>query len=93
VGCSSSPAGVIEPAGLREEMIVAEADSKNEYGRTPLSSAARRGHEAVVRLLVERADVEADSKDDDGRTPLSRAAESGHEAVVKLLRSHNSQSS
>jgi ankyrin repeat protein len=44
-----------------------------------------RGHEAVVKLLVERDDVEADSKDQYGLTPLLWAAESGHEAVVKLL--------
>jgi len=44
------------------------------------------GHEAVVKLLVERGDVEADSKDNYyGQTPLSWAAGSGHEAVVKLL--------
>ena len=43
------------------------------------------GHEAVVRLLLEKA-VDVDSKDKDyGRTPLSWAAEDGHEAVVQLL--------
>jgi ankyrin repeat protein len=59
---------------LRIERKDVEADSKNSYGRTPLSWAAERGHKAVVRLLVERNDVEADSKDNDGRTPLSWAA-------------------
>ena len=28
------------------------------------------GHEAVVKLLVDRDDVKADSKDIDGQTPL-----------------------
>jgi ankyrin repeat protein len=65
-----------------------EADSKDSrYGRTPLSWAARYGHEAVVKLLVNRDDIEAGSKDRDGRTPLSWAAEYGHEIVVKLLQS------
>jgi hypothetical protein len=61
------------------------ADSKDEGGRTPLSYAAEKGHEAVVKLLVKRGDVKADSKDKNGRTPLMHAAEKGHKAVVKLL--------
>ena len=61
------------------------SDCRDSYGRTPLSQAAGRGHEAVVRLLVERDDVEIDSKDRWGRTPLWLATEQRHKAVVKLL--------
>ncbi|RYO96288.1 hypothetical protein DL765_011625 [Monosporascus sp. GIB2] len=43
--------------------IIISADSKDGHGRTPLSYAAERGYEAVVKQLVERKDVEADSKD------------------------------
>ncbi|KAF1962050.1 ankyrin [Byssothecium circinans] len=64
---------------------VIPVDSKDDRGWTPLSLAAYGGHEAVVKVLVERNDVEADSKDSNGRTPLSWAAEGGHEAVVKVL--------
>jgi len=49
-----------------------------------LLDAARLGHEAVVKLLLEKgAKIETKSKY--GLTPLSWAAESGHELVVKLL--------
>jgi hypothetical protein len=60
-------------------------DVKDSWGRTPLSWAAIRGHEAVVKLLLEKG-AELESKDNgSGRTPLSWAAEKGHETVVKLL--------
>ena len=53
-------------------------------GWTPLSQAAWGGHEAVVKLLLEKG-ANLESKDQNGWTPLSLAAEKGHEAVVKLL--------
>ncbi|KAK1772870.1 hypothetical protein QBC33DRAFT_522720 [Phialemonium atrogriseum] len=63
----------------------ADFEAKDEDDWTPLSLAARKGHEAaVVKLLLkEGADFEA--KDKYGRTPLLQAAGRGHEAVVKLL--------
>ena len=68
----------------REKRDIA-ADSRDSYGRTPLSLAAEHGQEAVVKFLVERNDVNANLKDKQGRTPLSWAAGGGHAAVVKLL--------
>ncbi|PVH68556.1 ankyrin, partial [Cadophora sp. DSE1049] len=62
-----------------------EVDAKSMFGWTPLWWAARNGHEAIVKLLLETGKVEVDAKDEDGRTPLSWAAENGHEAIVKLL--------
>lgn len=72
--------------GLREALLKTryDLDLKNSDGRTPLSWAAENGHEAAVRLLVEKgADLE--SKDRSGQAPLLWAAKNGHEAVVRLL--------
>jgi ankyrin repeat protein len=62
-----------------------EADSKDSRGRTPLSWAAEKGHEAVVWLLLGNKGVKPDSNDLYGRTPLWWAARNGHVAVVRLL--------
>jgi hypothetical protein len=61
------------------------ADWKDNSDQTPLTWAVKGGHEAVVRLLVDRDDVKADSKDGNGRTPLWWAVWESHEAVVRLL--------
>jgi ankyrin repeat protein len=62
----------------------AELETKDEvYGQTPLSCAARYGHEAVVELLLENS-AELETKDENGQTPLSWAAWNGHKAIVKL---------
>jgi ankyrin repeat protein len=45
---------------------------------------AENGHEAVIRLLLEKG-AEINAKGKFGWTPLSLAAGSGHEAVVRLL--------
>ncbi|KAI9782389.1 MAG: hypothetical protein M1839_005262 [Geoglossum umbratile] len=61
-------------------------DLQDSYGRTPLSWAAEKGHETVVKLLLATEQVDLDSKDSSyGQTPLSWAAGDGHEAVVRLL--------
>ncbi|OBT79642.1 hypothetical protein VF21_01285 [Pseudogymnoascus sp. 05NY08] len=60
-------------------------NATDKDGWTPLSLAARDGHEAFLKLLLDSDIVDADLKNGEGRTPLSWAAENGQEAVLKLL--------
>ena len=53
-------------------------------GETPLMRAAARGHDDVVRVLLD-AGAEANARRADGFTPLILAVFFGHEAVVRLL--------
>jgi ankyrin repeat protein len=59
--------------------------SKAGNGYTPLISAARRGCEAVITLLLEIGKADVEAKAGDGCTALILAVKNGHEAVVKLL--------
>jgi len=52
--------------------------------RTPLSRAAEKGDERVVKLLLENG-ARPDFEEVYGYTPLSRAVD---EKIVKLLKSH-----
>ncbi|KAF6819832.1 ankyrin repeat protein [Colletotrichum plurivorum] len=63
----------------------AQVDQRGLREETPLLVAAKNGHEAVVRLLVEKGDATVDLPDNILRTPLSHAAENGHESIVKFL--------
>jgi ankyrin repeat domain-containing protein 50 len=52
---------------------------------TLLLSAAKKGDESVIRLLLETGKVNLDLEDENRRTLLSWAVEKGHEAVVRVL--------
>ena len=62
-----------------------EVDQQDWRGSTPLSWAARNGHEGVVKLLLEWEFVDPNRPDRRDVTPLGWAAFEGHEKVVKLL--------
>ena len=53
---------------------MADIDSRDTDGRTPLSYAAE-SHEAVVNLLLATGTADIDSRDNYGRTALSYAGE------------------
>lgn len=61
------------------------ANSKDEFGKTPLTHAAEENYEAVVRLLCAAKGVNVNLADERGWAPLSYAADRGFEAVVRLL--------
>ncbi|KAH8702870.1 ankyrin repeat-containing domain protein [Phaeosphaeriaceae sp. PMI808] len=59
-------------------------ETKDGVGRSALSYAAQRGHNEVVKELLQRGAM-ASSEDSKGRTALWYAIRNGHEAVVGLL--------
>ncbi|KAJ4029899.1 hypothetical protein NW761_011731 [Fusarium oxysporum] len=64
-----------------------DLDTKNDYGETPLWQAARKGQEAVVRLLAQQGSsrVNVDVRNRNDTTPLMKAAKGGHTGVICLL--------
>jgi len=63
-----------------------DINATDSIGSTALTWAAIRGHEEVVKVLLDREDINPNQAGtNSGRTPLSWAAESGYEGVVKML--------
>ena len=59
-------------------------EAKNQYGHTPLITAASRGHPEVLELLLMKgASIQATNNSHN--TPLHLAALLGHKAAVELL--------
>lgn len=61
-----------------------KVDPKDRYSLKPLYYAARGGHEAVAKVLIE-AGANINASDNIYGTALQEASHRGHEAVVKLL--------
>jgi ankyrin repeat protein len=62
----------------------AQADARNEAGRTALHGAVRRGHEAIVGILLE-AGADKTLKNKKGETPLDKAIKLKKSSIRKLL--------
>ena len=58
---------------------------QKDDGWNPLSVAAQKGNEAVVRLLLENEGIDVNESKDDRWNPLLIATENGHTDVVKIL--------
>ena len=66
-------------------ILIPTPGAKDKDGQTPLSWAARNGHEAIIKLLLETNRIDVNSRDKHNRTALSWATLKGHETIVKLL--------
>jgi len=76
--------GIVEVvAGLIEMGCCGNEGDDEDF--SPLTWAARNGHEEVVKILLGREEVNPDKPDYYGVTPLSYAADYGHAGVVKTL--------
>ncbi|KAL2837789.1 ankyrin repeat-containing domain protein [Aspergillus pseudoustus] len=53
--------------------------------------AAQKGHERIMRVLLQRSGVDPNAPDSDGRTPLFHAVVEDHEDAVRLLLSHGAR--
>jgi ankyrin repeat protein len=58
-------------------------NNKNQYGETPLQSAARKGHVETLKFLIDQGSLLEDHSQGDGA--LIGAASAGHLEVVKIL--------
>ena len=68
-----------------------QSASERDWTRTPLSEAAEKGHESVVKQYHDEGH-NIETKDAIfGQSPLLWAAENGHEAVIRMLLDRNAQ--
>ncbi|KAL7925582.1 hypothetical protein ACQKWADRAFT_284464 [Trichoderma austrokoningii] len=70
-----------------EELIHwgASPTTKDDYGMTPLIHASSKGHDGVVKVLLDDPRVDPNIGDHYYQTPLSAAAWNGRAAVAQLL--------
>ena len=82
--------GCVEITVALLETNKVDAQATDIHGKTALAWASRRGHEGVVRVLLEQGDVNSDIPGTKyGSAPLLWAAENGHEGVVRILLERN----
>ena len=78
--------GCVEIIVALLETIKGDLQLADFHGNTAIAWASTRGHDRVVRTLLEWSDVNSDTPGTEyGSAPLLWAAEDGHEGVVRIL--------
>jgi len=78
--------GIAEIFSTVLEMKEWDVNARGCMGMTALTWSSVKGHEEVVKLLLEREDVNPNLRDTEyGQTSLSWAAGNGHEGIVEML--------
>jgi len=78
--------GIVEMVSALLEMEQFDVNETDWMGATALTWATIKGHEEVVKMLLERGDINPDEGDTrHDRTPLLWAAYFGHDGIVKML--------
>lgn len=75
---------------LRLEKEGADFNISNEFGMTPLMSAAHSGNVELVKFLLKYV-VNINQEDKEGYTALYYAVESGNLETVKILHEHGAK--
>jgi ankyrin repeat protein len=79
-------------ARLLDKGAQAKSSQPGDVKETNLVTAAKRGHLAIVKMLVQHMGGQGlDDKDRGGRTALYHAAVNGHEEIVAFLLSKGAQ--
>ena len=78
--------GCVEITVALLEANKVDVQATDFHGNRAIAWASKRGHEGVVRVLLERGDVNSDKPGTEyGLAPLLWGAENGHEGVVRIL--------
>ena len=75
---------------LRLEKEGADFNISNDFGVTPLMSAAHSGNLSLVKLLLKYVN-NVNEEDKEGNTALYYAVENSHLEVVKVLHEHGAR--
>lgn len=88
----STPAHDLLPSHHNDDSLVGLITfSKQKGWMAALHIAAQRGHEQILRVLLQRGNMDVNQQDSDGRTPLLHAVMQNHEPVVRLLLTQGTQ--